>query len=83
MAPVPALRGGQAAPTTLSPGVTPSLATGSWSWVTQRRATVALVLREPGTCWVSCYHPRFQAFSPPFAKKANTENHSIIRMGLN
>ena len=31
---------------------------------------MALVLREPGTCWVSCYHPRFQAFSPPFAKKA-------------
>lgn len=25
--------------------------------------------REPGTCWVSCYHPRFQAFSPPLLKK--------------
>lgn len=40
----------------------PSLAAGSWSWVTQRRATVVLMFREPGTCWVSCCHPRFQSF---------------------
>lgn len=44
---------------------------------------MVLMFREPGTCWVSCCHPRFQSFLPPFAETANTENHSIIRMGLN